>query len=277
MKRDRFPITSEQMELLLAFERAGTLEDLSNLMAKDTSVISRRLQLLASSSSFLKKVNGRWQITFQGRKLNDMSREFLKSVQALIEAKKIEKIELFPEATPLLVINTQKALHYSDQGRRNNLHAENNILKILNFWRKNNWPIIHIKHLSLKKESRFYKGSIGTEFITELSPKNDECIIEKYKSSAFANTDLENHLIKMKAKSLVIVGFTAGECVDATARSAKDLDFEPFVVGDATATFDIVNANGKLVKAEKIHNSVLANLHTYVSKVIDTHSIISSL
>jgi hypothetical protein len=48
MKRERFPINSDQMELLLAFEVAGNLENLADLMAKDQSVISRNLQRLAN-------------------------------------------------------------------------------------------------------------------------------------------------------------------------------------------------------------------------------------
>lgn len=53
------------------------------------------------------------------------------------------------------------------------------------------------------------------------------------------------------------------------------MDFQIFVVGDATATFDIVSPNKKLIKAEKIHQSILANMHATVAEVIDTASLIS--
>ena len=46
--REKFPISSDQLELLLAFENAGSLEELSDAMAKDPSVISRRLKDLAN-------------------------------------------------------------------------------------------------------------------------------------------------------------------------------------------------------------------------------------
>ena len=57
-KRIRFPLSSEQCELLAAFEDAGSLAELAKLMAKDVSVVSRNLQSL-SESGVLEKVNGR--------------------------------------------------------------------------------------------------------------------------------------------------------------------------------------------------------------------------
>ncbi len=44
--RKKFPLDSNQLELLLAFHTAGSLSELANLMHKDISVVSRGLQKL---------------------------------------------------------------------------------------------------------------------------------------------------------------------------------------------------------------------------------------
>ena len=81
-------------------------------------------------------------------------------------------------------------------------------------------------------------------------------------------------LNQKKASHIILVGFTASECIDATARDAAALEFETFVVGDATATFDIRDPYGKLVKAERIHKLTLANINALYAKVISTDRVL---
>ncbi len=273
--REKFPVSSDQLELLIAFEKAGSLEELSDVMAKDPSVISRRLKDLANLFPVIVKVGGRWQITSLGRQLNAFNRKYLSDLQSvipLIHSKKSKSI--IPEGSLLIVINAQKALHFSGQKKRSNLTAEDNILSLLKFWRKRKWPVLHVKHISENVNSLFYKDSLGTEFIQGLGPQGKEIVIEKKKSSAFAKTSLENHISNLKVPAIVLAGFTASECIDATARQANDLDIKTFVIGDATATFDLVGPQGRLHKAEKIHRSVMASLHANSIDVIDTNSVL---
>ena len=277
MKPERFPITSEQMELLLAFEATGNLERLSEVLAKDSSVVSRNLQKLASERPVLAKAGGRWRITPLGRQLNVLSREHLSNLEKLIgnsRAKQTLVRPVIPANSALVAINTQKALHDPSRGRRSNSRAEVNIQKLLQHWRHLRKPIIHIKHVSENPASFFYKDSPGVNFIDGLEPESTELVIEKSKASAFIGTKLEKILLKMKLDALVLVGFTGGECIDATARQSSDLGFRTFVVGDATATFDIVGPSGKVHRAEKVHKATLASLHALFAEVIDTEAVI---
>ena len=41
-------------------------------------------------------------------------------------------------------------------------------------------------------------------------------------------------------------------------------------IGDATATFDLRDSSGKLVKAERIHKLTLINIDAFYAKVINT-------
>lgn len=272
--REKFPISSDQIELLLAFERAGSLEELSDVMAKDPSVISRRLKDLASLAPVIIKVGGRWQITSLGRQLNSFHRQYLSEFQTIVPLGfSKERSTLVPNGALLIVINAQKALHFPNQGKRSNLKAEDNILTLLKFWRKRKWPVLHVKHVSDRLGSLFYRESEGAQFIQGFEPQGKEIVLEKQKASAFAKTSLEENILKLKAPAIVLVGFTAGECIDATARQASDLDIPTFVISDATATFDLIGPKGKLHKAEKVHRSVLANLHAHFADVIETASL----
>ena len=49
----------------------------------------------------------------------------------------------------LIIIDMQKGFFKNILGKRNNSQAENNILKILENFRKENKEIIHIQHLSM--------------------------------------------------------------------------------------------------------------------------------
>ncbi len=279
MKRDRFPITSDQMELLLAFESAGNLEVLAGLMAKDPSVVSRNLQRLANELPVLSKAKGRWRISPLGRQLNVISRQYLGELEHLTKSsskmKRPASLEApVPENSLLVVINAQKALHDPARGRRSNTNAEENILKLLSFWRKRRRPVVHVKHVSENPASFFYHKSSGVEFIPNLEPVKNEHVIEKTKASAFTGTKLEKFIHETKADGLVLVGFTGGECIDATARQASDLGFKTFIIGDATATFDVVGPKGKLIKADKVHKNTLAHLHAMFAEVLETGAIV---
>ena len=68
-------------------------------------------------------------------------------------------------------------------------------------------------------------------------------MFQKNVNSAFIGTGLENfHLKKQNYTSLVIVGLTTPHCVSTTTRMAGNLGFQSFVVSDATAAFDVMNA-----------------------------------
>ena len=58
-------------------------------------------------------------------------------------------------------------------------------------------------------------------------------------------------------------------CVDATARAAKDFEFNIILIGDACATKD-QEINGQIVKAEEVQKSFLAALNYFYTTVKTT-------
>lgn len=277
--RLKFALSSDQLELLLAFENAKGLGHLSELMAKDPSVVSRNLQRIAEDFPVLVKIKGRWEITPLGVQMNQQTRTYLEDQEKLIskihEQKESKSLVLGTNST-LIIINAQKGLFDGTQEDRNNSEAETNISHLLKTWRTKKRKVIHVKHVSDHPKSIFYRNSTGSDLLDVVKPLADETVIEKTKSSAFTNTSLLDALTKESCNDVVLVGFTTNECIDATARDATALGFTAFVASDATATFDLRDATGKLVKADRIHKLTLLNINAFSAKVVTTQEILSS-
>jgi hypothetical protein len=58
---------------------------------------------------------------------------------------------------------------------------------------------------------------------------------------------------------------------------ARNLGFLPFIVSDATATFDRISFDGKLYRAEEIRHMNLVSLHDEFATVIDTNGVLELL
>lgn len=277
MGRQIFPLSSDQLELLLAFGESTGLAALADSMGRDPSVISRGLQKIAEDYPVLVKVKGRWELTPLGFQVNASTKEAIISYQKLLAKAPQSKPGMKPlsNRSLLIIINAQAGLLDATQSGRNNTEAERNISKLLKYWRAQKRPVIHVKHVSDNAGSIFYRGSKGSELLPDLQSVEGEVVIEKTKSSAFAETELEAQLKDLEPENLVLVGFTANECIDATARDASTLGFDSYVVGDATAMFDVRGHDGKLLKAERLHRLTLANINAFYAKVIRSADIFS--
>jgi nicotinamidase-related amidase len=276
MRRARFALDTAQLELLLAFEHADSLQQLADTMVKDPSVISRNLQRIAEAYPVIIKVRGRWQLTALGQLINARTREFLAVLQPLLHQETRVPASPFLGAT-LLIINAQAGLSHRALANRSNPQAEATIHRLLQQWRQWRWPVAHVPHHSSRADSLFAPEAESSHFIPELAPQIGELVIAKSKSSAFADTALLQEAITREIKAFVIVGFTANMCIDATAREASELGFANCVLSDATASFDVNGPDGKLHRADRIHELTMANLHALCSTVITTDDLLNAL
>jgi nicotinamidase-related amidase len=176
----------------------------------------------------------------------------------------------------LILVDIQKGLDDIEYwgGHRNNPNAEENARKVLDFWRANQLPIFHIKHNSTNPQSRLRPGQAGNDFKEITQPIGNEPVIEKNVNSAFIGTDLKERLENAGISKVVIVGLTTDHCVSTTTRMAGNLGFETYLVGDATATFDKIGADGTRYAAEVIHEINLASLHEEFATVLNTNELL---
>ncbi len=266
----RFKFTTEQLELLLAFEEARGLADLSEVLHKDPSVVSRNLQRLFEIAPVLKKEDRKWQITDLGKELNKESKKFSVAIHNLLETDPTPATNTFDtNDSALILINTQKVL----EDPPNNTEVVENIKKILNHWRQEKRQVIHVRHISKNPESLFFSKSNSADFIEILKPTGDEATFEKEKASVLSSLKVQEFLNIRDLPKLVLVGFTGNDCIEASARSLSEQGFETYVVADASASLDIIGPDGGLHKAERVHKLAMANIHAYSAKVIKTEVI----
>jgi len=165
------------------------------------------------------------------------------------------------ENTALLIIDVQN--DYFPGGKMTLEKAEQavqNIRKVLNHFRENHLPVIHIRHISTNDGATFFlPDTDGVKINNWVLPQENEKIITKHFPNSFRETDLMNYLQSKKIKSLVITGMMTDVCVESTTRAAFDFGFSNTVIGDATATRNR-EINGEVVKAADVQKSILAGI-----------------
>ena len=177
-------------------------------------------------------------------------------------------------STALLLIDVQQGLGEAGWGKRNNPQAEANIARLLQHWRKQNQPVVHIQHCSVEPDSPLRPDRPGNQFKPEAEPIDGEVVFQKNVNSAFIGTDLEIYLRDQSIEDLVIVGLTTDHCVSTTTRMAGNLGFNVKLVGDATATFDRTGPDGSYFSAEQMHQVNLASLNGEFCTVVSTSELL---
>ena len=156
------------------------------------------------------------------------------------------------------------------------LKASENAKLVLNKFRNEKLPIVHIQHLSAAPNSSFFlPGTKGQEIHENVKPLSGEKVIEKNYPNSFRETNLLEYLKSQNSTELVFVGMMTQMCVDATVRAAKDFGFKCTLIGDATATLDL-QVNDKKVKATDVQTAFLAGLNSYYAEIKNTEEYISA-
>jgi len=186
-------------------------------------------------------------------------------------------METLPQNSVLLIIDVQKGFDEPVWGNRNNPHAEQNVARLLEAWRKTNRPVFHVQHLSLSPNAPLHATHSGSAIKEAVMPREGELLFQKHVNSAFIGTDLEQRLRENDYKTLVIVGLTTPHCVSTTTRMAGNLGFQTFIVSDATAAFEIIGHDGRKYTAKEIHAVSLATLNEEFATVVETEAVLNAL
>jgi nicotinamidase-related amidase len=95
-------------------------------------------------------------------------------------------------------------------------------------------------------------------------------VVTKDVNGGFFGTNLELELRRAAVARLVVAGFFTNMCVETTARTAGNLGFDTYVVGDACATTNRIGPDGVDHEPELIHQLSLASLHGEFCTVLQT-------
>ena len=148
--------------------------------------------------------------------------------------------------------------------------ASVNARQILDQFRSEGLPVVHIQHIAVRPNSTFFlPGTRGSEIHENVKPAATEKVIIKHFPNSFRETELLGYLKGQAITDLVVCGMMTHMCVDATVRAAKDNGFTCVVIGDACATKDL-EINGEPVKAAEVQKSFLAALSGFYATVKTT-------
>jgi nicotinamidase-related amidase len=180
--------------------------------------------------------------------------------------------------TALLIIDIQN--DYFEGGAMalaEPLKASSNAARLLDNFRQNNMPVIHIQHIANRAGASFFiPGTAGADIHDDVKPLQQEKVIVKHFPNSFRETGLLDHLRTNNITRLVICGMMTHMCVDATTRAAKDHGFDCVVIGDACATKDL-EVNGEHVNAAEVQKAFLAALNYFYSTVLTTGEYLDSV
>ena len=166
--------------------------------------------------------------------------------------------KIAPEHTAILVIDVQNDFCHSNgvQAERglDTVQAQEMVPRLLRFLsevRKYRTLIIFIRTartewsispVSIERSMKFPKhlrllcveGTWGAEFY-EVSPQDEDCIVTKYRYSAFQGTNLEFILRSRGISTLILTGVATPVCVESTVREGYMKDFFIILVKDCVA------------------------------------------
>ncbi|NQE60817.1 isochorismatase family protein [Caulobacter sp. RHG1] len=174
----------------------------------------------------------------------------------------------------LLLIDLQKAIDHPSWGVRNNPDAEANLAALLALWRREGWPVWHVRHDSVHATSHYRPGQPLHAFRPGAEPLAGEPVIAKQTNSAFIGATLEADLKARGETRLVVAGVITNNSVEATVRMAGNLGFATWLVEDAGFTFGRTDFRGVERTADEVHAMSLANLDGEYCAVIRTRDLL---
>ena len=175
-------------------------------------------------------------------------------------------------ATALLLIDIQN--DYFPSGTmelEGSLEAGRRARELLEFFRGNNLPVVHIQHVALRPGATFFlPDTEGVKIHILVEPRPSEVVFQKNYPNSFRETPLLEHLRGQGVDHVVVCGMMTHMCVDATVRAAFDYHLTVTVVHDACAT-RALTFQGQSVSAAQVQAAFLAALTVPYARVVDTH------
>ena len=146
--------------------------------------------------------------------------------------------------------------------------------RLLDRFRKQAWPTVHIQHIATRPGSTFFlPDTDGAAIHASIAPLPGETVIVKHFPNSFRETNLLEHLQGLGIERLVICGMMTHMCVDAAVRAAADLGFQVLVAADACATRALTHGE-TAVPAAHVQAALLAAFNAY-GQVLGTEELLT--
>jgi nicotinamidase-related amidase len=127
------------------------------------------------------------------------------------------------------------------------------------------WLHVNPTQAGTKKTKAFAVDTWGGEWHPEFGPQPGDVIAqEHWAQNGFANTDLDELLRQHDIQKIVLVGFIANSCVEATARYGMELGYHVTLIKDATAAF-----NPEGMEAARVNSLLYAHAILTTNELLD--------
>jgi nicotinamidase-related amidase len=180
--------------------------------------------------------------------------------------------------TALVIVDIQN--DYFPDGKlplAGSVEASQQAVRLLDHFRRAQWPIIHIQHIAVRPSATFFlPGTPGADFHPNVQPRPAEPIVQKNFPNSFRDTTLLEVLRERQISRLIICGMQTNMCVDAITRAAADYGFECLVAADACAARNLT-FDEHTVPAEQVHYAFLAALNGSYARVLKVDQILTQL
>lgn len=182
-----------------------------------------------------------------------------------------------PSLVPLVILDVQDAIDRPNWDGKNNPEYLVVIQGLLDHWRSNSWPVLHVKHDEQTPTSSYYVHGPWNDIKKEVAPIKGETVIIKQENCAFIGTELDAILKEMQARRLVLTGVVIHNSMDATVRAGKALGYSIILPSDATTAVPVVGTHGKSWDATTVHELTLAILGDEYADVMSSDEVVAQL
>lgn len=177
-----------------------------------------------------------------------------------------------PKACALLVIDVQN--YFSSMASP----ILPNLLTTIRICRRSSIPIIFTRHchkspsdhsnmlFEWRNGDLILDGTYMAQLIPQLDRLPTDPVIQKSTYSAFRNTRLEERLLEMGVREVIVTGVMTNLCCETTARDAFVRGFRVFFSTDATATSN-----------EELHEASIKNLAYGFAYLVDCEKLRGAL
>jgi nicotinamidase-related amidase len=133
--------------------------------------------------------------------------------------------------TALLVIDVQNGA-VAEAHERDTVVA--NIASLVERARSESVPVVWVQHY----DEHLVRGTVKWRIVAELTPREDERVVEKSYGDAFEDTELELVLSELAVGRLLVVGAQTDACIRSTLHGALTRGYDATLVSDAHTTED---------------------------------------
>ena len=170
----------------------------------------------------------------------------------------------------LLVIDVQRAFDEPGWGSRDNPACEENIVRLIDDFRRRGEAVVFVRHDSTEPGSTLRPGQPGHAFKDVVSGEPDLLVTKSVNSAVLGDQDLDGWLKERGIDRVAVCGITTNHCCETTARMGGNLGYDVDFVIDATAAFDMTGPDGETFDAETVARMTAANLDGEFATVVKT-------